>query len=52
METVRKRVMSMEEILEEQMACQKEMREAMERVAELNDRYVKLRDYYLSLIHI
>lgn len=48
METVRKRVMSMEEILDEQMACQKELREAMEKVAELNDRYVKLRDYYGS----
>lgn len=48
METIRKRVMSMEEILDEQMACQKELREAMEKVAELNDRYVKLRDYYGS----
>lgn len=48
METIRKRVMDMEEILEEQMACQTELREAMEKVAELNDRYVKLRDYYGS----
>lgn len=48
METIRKRVMDMEDILEEQMACQTELREAMEKVAELNDRYVILRDYYGS----
>lgn len=48
METIRKRVMGMEEILEEQLACQKELREAMEKVAALNDRYVILRDYYGS----
>ena len=48
METIRKRVMDMEDILEEQMACQTELREAMEKVTELNDRYVILRDYYGS----
>ena len=48
METIRKRVMGMEDILGEQMACQTELREAMEKVAELNDRYVILRDYYGS----